>query len=380
MSGKPTIRHPKTTAESYNTFIRQQENQRHKDRRQRLQTGSIDHRKRIANPILPINNYLGASSKSTINNYESSTSNDFTTNVSNVELQGDLPLLDIPITPYVLPICTYCKHCGAKKFYRESKGFCCSDGKIKLFISDSPPILFNLFTATEPTCLEFKKLVRGYNNHFAFTSFGVKYDKELFKSYKGIYTFRVQGQVYHYVNELIPKNNRPCYMQLYFYDTDNELSNRMKILDGFVESTLMSLIEILQINPYCRFFRSLSDITNLQNCQIHIRCHPGLDQRVFNTPTTSQVAAVWLEDDTNVNANVRDITIYGHSGDSHKVHYYYGCYDPLQYPLLFPYGEPGWHEGIDRCTNQSRNLPTLATFATTIASASEIIEKEDQGL
>nr|GMD96753.1 uncharacterized protein LOC109176597 [Ipomoea batatas] len=29
----------------------------------------------------------------------------------------------------------------------------------------------------------------------------------------------------------------------------------------------------------------------------------------------------------------------------------YGCYDPLQYPLLFPHGDIGWHEGIHRVSS-----------------------------
>lgn len=49
-----------------------------------------------------------------------------------------------------------------------------------------------------------KQIAGGYNNHFAFTSFGFKYDKDLFKAYKGIHTFKVQRQIYHYVDELIP--------------------------------------------------------------------------------------------------------------------------------------------------------------------------------
>lgn len=122
----------------------------------------------------------------------------------------------------------------------------------------------------------------------------------------------------------------------------------MKISKNFVQYTSIVLIKILKVNPYSRFFRSLSDVTKLQDHEIHIRCDPGLDQTVFNTPTTSQVAVVWVEDDENTNVRVRDITIYGHSGNSHRVHYYYGFYDPLQYLLLFSYEESGWHEGIGR--------------------------------
>ncbi|XP_022856470.1 uncharacterized protein LOC111377572 [Olea europaea var. sylvestris] len=124
-------------------------------------------------------------------------------------------------------------------------------------------------------------------------------------------------------------------------------------------------------------------MTNLHNHQIQIRCDLGLDQRVFNTPTTSQVAAIWVEDDANANVRACDITIYGHYDDSHKVHYYYGCYDPLQYPLLFSYGESGWHEGIERCRNmnfQPDRMSTLDVFSNTTTSVAEIIEKENEVL
>lgn len=70
---------------------------------------------------------------------------------------------------------------------------------------------------------------------------------------------------------------------------------------------------------------------------------------------------MWVDDDENTNIRIRDITIYGHSGNSHRVHYYYGYYDPLQYPLLFPFGESDWHEGIQKCkhpSSQPQSLPT----------------------
>lgn len=39
---------------------------------------------------------------------------------------------------------------------------------------------------------------------FAFTSLGVKYDKEPAKRNSGIYTFKVQGKMYHFIDDLVP--------------------------------------------------------------------------------------------------------------------------------------------------------------------------------
>ena len=73
-----------------------------------------------------------------------------------------------------------------------------------------------------------------------------------------------------------------------------------------------------------------------------------MDQWVYNTPSTSQVAAIWVDENTSKQHMSRYIIVYSHSGCSHKVQYYFGCYDPLQYPLLFLYGDIGWHQGIER--------------------------------
>ncbi|KAL7174997.1 hypothetical protein ACSBR2_028742 [Camellia fascicularis] len=73
---------------------------------------------------------------------------------------------------------------------------------------------------------------------------------------------------------------------------------------------------------------------------IVIKTNPNLDQRTYNVPTTSQVAAIWVEKESASN-KTRDIIVHRKSSGSQRVLHYYGCYDPLQYPLLFPYGETG---------------------------------------
>lgn len=60
------------------------------------------------------------------------------------------------------------------------------------------------------------------------------------------------------------------------------------------------------------------------------------------------------------------------------MHYYFGHYDPLQYPLLFPYGEYGWHEGIEifnkEMFHRSSTQENLLNI-NNINSASKLIEK-----
>ncbi|KAL3536631.1 hypothetical protein ACH5RR_005092 [Cinchona calisaya] len=98
---------------------------------------------------------------------------------------------------------------------------------------------------------------------------------------------------------------------------------------------------VLEHNPYVRFFRSLSAIQDLDQYQIYLRTKPGVDQKVYNKPTVSQVAALWVEGEENGENSRTNIQVYTHGGHSQKIQYYYGCYDPFQYPLMFPYGELG---------------------------------------
>ena len=125
-------------------------------------------------------------------------------------------------------------------------------------------------------------------------------------------------------------------------------------------SMLAKLIAISKLNPYANSFRALKDVAYLKNCMISIKWNLGLDQRVYNTPSTSEVVGIWIENNdfgNNVSDNNldREILIYNHFCQSHKVQHYYGCYDPLQYPLLFPHGDIGWHQGIKRINKRKRH-------------------------
>ncbi|XP_071926211.1 uncharacterized protein [Coffea arabica] len=254
----------------------------------------------------------------------------------------------IPTKPLTLPNVPHCQHCGAKKFYLEPPGFCCSNGGVSLVQHALPYDLVRLFTGTDEESTEFQRNIRTINNNLAFTTFAAKYDRNLTKNSHGIYTFRVQGQVYHLLSSLSPSASPPTGIQLLFYDYDEELSLRLRDSPRLRGSTLEFLMHVLKRNPYTRFFRSLRDVPQLEKHRIILNSDPGLDQRVYNLPATSQVAAIWTEsDDQDLEKNVH-IQVYSHSSSSHRIQHYYACYDPLQYPLLFPRGESGWHHGIPK--------------------------------
>ncbi|XP_059290852.1 uncharacterized protein LOC132044375 [Lycium ferocissimum] len=135
-----------------------------------------------------------------------------------------------------------------------------------------------------------------------------------------------------------------------------------------------------------------SSRSDLSNFYIALKCDSALDQRTYNLPSVSEVAAIWTDEELDSPASTPHIRVYTHSNTNQLVHYYYGCYDALQYPLLFPYGENGWHCGIQRViqkTNSPRNrssckhenIPSVSNMSSIdgfLNIEEEILQKERQ--
>ena len=116
-------------------------------------------------------------------------------------------------------------HKGTKK---PSFRICCKQGKIDLpKIAYPPPYLAGLLTGEGSDATNFKENIRSYNSMFSFTSMGGAVDKEINEG-KGPYVFRLHGQNYHRIGSLLPEEgNKPRFAQLYIYQTENEVQNRI---------------------------------------------------------------------------------------------------------------------------------------------------------
>jgi hypothetical protein len=87
-------------------------------------------------------------------------------------------------------------------------------------------------------------------------------------------------------------------------------------------------------------------VSNLDEYRIELNTDISLDQRVYNAPAASQVAAIWVEGNNPHGHFDRSIMVYGKSDNPQYIKAYHGCYDPLSYPLFFPRGEVGWNLNI----------------------------------
>ena len=130
-----------------------------------------------------------------------------------------------------------CVYCGALSWKAEGRHLspfvgknCCSSGKVKLLpLCDPPMELKHLMQGGDSRSKEFLEKIRGYNNVLAFASLGAHVDNSLSRG-RGIYTFKVHGSIYHNIGPMMPgevADQAPRFAQLYFYDTDHELQNRL---------------------------------------------------------------------------------------------------------------------------------------------------------
>ncbi|CAI9265813.1 unnamed protein product [Lactuca saligna] len=176
---------------------------------------------------------------------------------------------------------------------------------------------------------------------------GVELDDDLSNMKSGVYTFCANGAIYHIIDQLVPRDGLPRYLQLYFYDSETDFTHRLQ-WPNIDRNIIKVLLGVLSTNLYATTFRSLRELGPLDNYRVSLNASVELHQRVYNRPTTSKVAGIWVEGNDNITTYKRSIVVYGRSDYSTQIQPYKGCYDPLSYPLFFPNGESGWHAKIAR--------------------------------
>lgn len=172
-----------------------------------------------------------------------------------------------------------------------------------------------------------------FNGHFSFTTLGVSLDDKYTNMKSGVYTFRAHGQIYHSVFSFGRTEDGPKHLDLYFYDDDPNLQHRFRRSPNLDQGVIRRVVDILKDNPYSQVFRNLGRVDDLEEYHIELNIDMRLDQRRYNLPISSEVAAVWVESNDN---------------KRYRIYPYYGCYDLLSYPLFFPRGEITWHTEIPK--------------------------------
>ena len=94
-----------------------------------------------------------------------------------------------------------------------------------------------------PLSANFRKNIRIYNSIFSSTSFGANIQSNINNSLAP-YIFKISGQIHHLIRSLLLTNNYPLkFTQLYIYNTENEIQNKIATLPN--NNNLSNLNEII---------------------------------------------------------------------------------------------------------------------------------------
>ncbi|XP_072066977.1 uncharacterized protein [Arachis hypogaea] len=264
---------------------------------------------------------------------------------------------------------------------------CCSKEKIQLpYLRKPPDLLYNFINGHDSKSLYFQKNIRSYNSMFAFTSLGGKVLDSV-NDGSGPPQFIITGQNYHRIGSLLPDpGQKPKFAQLYIYDTQHEIMHRQGIFRQTSEIDKELITELLQMidthNVIAQSFRRVREFYQCHPSEIFslkLYSHRKVDRRTYNTLSCDEVAAL-IVGDFDSSDHGRDIIVRSTAGQLQRNYETHALYWPLQYPLLFPYGEDGYQLNIPYRGQQEGYVPgrrTRVSLREFICFRLQIREQED---
>ncbi|KAL4098677.1 hypothetical protein QTP88_023228 [Uroleucon formosanum] len=197
---------------------------------------------------------------------------------------------------------------------------CCNIGKTQLDPLQPPPKpLRSLLEGDHPDHDHFINYTRKHNSYFQMTSFGAK---QIFE--EGFMPlFKVQGQVYHLYDSLIPNTQEnPQFLHIYFVGEDEkEVQLRCSLYPEVKQALIKQLQNMLHTeNKYIRELKTtiLNASQNNTNFQvvIHADRKPANGHKgCYNASTTNEVALVIV----GQQFEKRDIIIQSHDNRLQRI-------------------------------------------------------------
>ncbi|CAN1298315.1 ATP-dependent DNA helicase pif1 [Linum perenne] len=153
---------------------------------------------------------------------------------------------------------------------------------------------------------------------------------------RGPYTFSISGQIYHRIGSLLPSEGvKPKFGELYIYDTENEVKNRIDAVSNITDTD--------PLQP--SLVGGLKEMLDGYNILVKTRT----DGREYDLPTGDELAALIVNDSGQATYE-QDIIVEHQNSGLERISVYHPSLMSLQYPLLFPYGEDGWRSDIELCS------------------------------
>ncbi|CAG8641606.1 26675_t:CDS:2 [Racocetra persica] len=228
---------------------------------------------------------------------------------------------ETPLSPMTFTWDRSCPYCSTMLLTDELAEFCCNHGKRILPLLPSYPTDINsIFNNTNISTLS-----RKLNSLFTFTAIGVQGQ---FVHLSPPSSVCITGRTYH---RILPANMPNHSIHWYLYD---EQERYLAAQSREIPDTWVSIIQSMLtcINPYVHSLQMLRD--NSSSTALLELCE--------NT-STGEVAAI-IHANNTTSLSPRSIIIWRHTDTAPKfVNILSSQYEPLQYPLFFPHGTPGWH-------------------------------------
>ena len=224
---------------------------------------------------------------------------------------------------------------------------------IKLAIFKDPPqCIMELYTESNEVAKNFRKNIRQYNGALSLASKQITGKMYQFpESSYGPPIFKMSGQMYHLMGPVLPElGEQPKFSQLYVYDRDHEVGNRMQTQKGQLSQNLMSKLQesLRKSNFYVQQFEHAADVMQANPTQELKLCFKSKGnmnvKKKHNLPEVTDVGILAPGD----MAENRAIVLYCRQSQHPKqnattrINQLHEMYDPTAYVLLFPYGDSGY--------------------------------------
>ncbi|PWA75805.1 helitron helicase-like domain-containing protein [Artemisia annua] len=252
-----------------------------------------------------------------------------------------------------------CQYCNATFWYGEKlKGNChrsypkytkcCGGGQVYLRKEIDPPEFFKILFRDK----HFLDNVRAYNQMFSMTSFGAEIDNSI-NDGRGPYMFKISGELHHWIGTLCPTSGTdPRFLQLYIYDTKNEIKHRMEPFGGVTQSGLkpeivQALIQILDDNnELVQVFRTARDRVEEGNIpEFKIQLYNVNGAQEYQLPSSGTLGGIVFQPDPNSQTHY-DMIVEYRDRQPKRINKLHSSYMSLQFPLLFVYGQPGYNTNM----------------------------------
>ncbi|KAI9264120.1 hypothetical protein BDA99DRAFT_406816, partial [Phascolomyces articulosus] len=227
---------------------------------------------------------------------------------------------------------------------------CCARGKIRLPLPCAPPApLRELLTNHDPSntvAAGFHTNIRAYNNLFAFASIRANWYRNLANGSNGVSTFRVNGTMFHC---LATEHAQDQIAQIYFADTQDQLTRRASLRSGLNQDTITILQQVIENhNPFVTTLMTAAETYSdrpFGSVNVVIRAARGMGRR-YVQQSYPEAAAMVVESMIDGSTTPHDIVINDRTEGIREISSLHPSYMSLHYVLMFPFGENGWFNGM----------------------------------